>query len=475
MIFIGNGPSRTIPTIINQNYNIGHLCSISDEKPKHEFDDYFFFRDCVFGHNCNEKNLTQWSMSVDLIESLSNLESLYMQMMERFESWSGLITYERRINLYHKILKFWYNYLLKNNINVCVFMTIPHFGYDYIIYNLCKLIGIKTIMIHRIPVVKNSDPHIYIFDSLEHHIRDLKKRFEFYLGNESKVKLNSHFVAHLSLQNNSDKTFTGITIRQGYFRRVKYKFSSIIKRAQGLKRLRPYMTWHDLFTRGIQIFRTNGLKNKYVSNPDLNKKFVFFPLHKQPEASTSPMGDIFVFQDFVVDLLLEGLPEDVFIYVKPHVAKGKNYKFYNRIILHPRVVILDKNVSAFKLMQQSLAVATITGTVGWEAFMNDKPVLMFGNYFYQDAPMVHNVRSAGDIIKGLEIFDKNDMLKVEKTKIKKAFLMALQESTFRGWVDNRYAAKSTMSAIENLKMIASEINNHLEKQSQFCKSESKFE
>ena len=44
MFFIGNGPSRTIPTIINQNYNIDHLCSISDEKPKHDFDDYFFFR-----------------------------------------------------------------------------------------------------------------------------------------------------------------------------------------------------------------------------------------------------------------------------------------------------------------------------------------------------------------------------------------------------------------------------------------------
>ena len=47
----------------------------------------------------------------NLLASMSKCETLYFQMMERFEYWGGITIYEHRVNLYHKQLNFWYNYI----------------------------------------------------------------------------------------------------------------------------------------------------------------------------------------------------------------------------------------------------------------------------------------------------------------------------------------------------------------------------
>ena len=159
----------------------------------------FFYRDCVFGH-LPFTEYTEKSLSGAMLESLAFNEAIYLQMMERFENWQGLLIYERRINLYHKQLRFWYNHVLKHKINICIFMTIPHFGYDYVIYSLCKKLGIKTLIPQRIPVVRGMEPHLYVFENINEHIKDLKDKFNFYATNNDKIELNKDFKCYLSFK-----------------------------------------------------------------------------------------------------------------------------------------------------------------------------------------------------------------------------------------------------------------------------------
>ena len=45
------------------------------------------------------------------------------------------------------------------------------------------------------------------------------------------------------------------------------------------------------------------------------------------------------------------------------------------------------------LIDNSQAVATITGTSGWEAALRRKPALVFGHAWYRDCPGVYRVNS----------------------------------------------------------------------------------
>ena len=119
-----------------------------------------------------------------------------------------------------------------------------------------------------------------------------------------------------------------------------------------------------------------------------------------------------------------------------------------RLSIQDRVTFIHPSVNSLDLIKNSLAVATVTGTAGWEGFLNGKPVLMFGNYFYQDAPGVFKVSSSSEI--------KNVISEISSKKYKspsivqiKAFLMAVQDLTFEGWVDNRYHSNSRISYEQN--------------------------
>ena len=44
---------------------------------------------------------------------------------------------------------------------------------------------------------------------------------------------------------------------------------------------------------------------------------------------------------------------------------------------------MPMNIDSFPLIANSKAVATVTGTVGWEAMVRRKPVLVFGLSWYE--------------------------------------------------------------------------------------------
>ena len=319
LLLLANGPSANLPVIIEKYQKVDYVGLISNQDPGYRKNDYFFYRDCVFGvydENEYSKNI---SIGKDLLHELMLCESQFMKMMERFEQWGGLHAYEHRINLYHKQLKHWYGYLTKNKINLCVFHTIPHFGYDFIIYSLCKIINIKVVMFQRIPVLIGHNVSLYAFDDLEKHIVGLKERYEYYLKHPRKIELEPRFSEYFSLQkSNTGKTFTGASVkhRNTFVNTLMTLVRAIKTRLPVWKLYKRYYRWHDIFSRAIQLISLfEHTKIQYVKHPDTDVNYVFVPLHYQPEASTSPLGDVFVYLDLMIDILDQGLPDDCRIYV----------------------------------------------------------------------------------------------------------------------------------------------------------------
>ena len=100
-------------------------------------------------------------------------------------------------------------------------------------------------------------------------------------------------------------------------------------------------------------------------NPDFEKKFIYFPLHYQPELSTSPLAEDFVNQELIVAMISK-MPSDCYLYVKEHprISYNRSKDFYDKLLSYRNVKLLKEEINSYSLIDNSLAVATATGSVG---------------------------------------------------------------------------------------------------------------
>lgn len=103
-----------------------------------------------------------------------------------------------------------------------------------------------------------------------------------------------------------------------------------------------------------------------------------------PEASTLISAPYYANQTAVIEALSKSVPLSSTILVKEHpIMIGKRPRgFYKKLSRMPNVVLINHTESSYQLIQNASLVATITGTVGWEAMVLQKPLLLLGETPY---------------------------------------------------------------------------------------------
>lgn len=464
IMFLGfSGNASVVPNLVSSELDQPKVHVISDEMSK-EFKHYhnvMLTRNCSLGFFDDVENYEDIPLDEALLQEMSLCESHVLKMMDRYQHTKRLIFYEERINLYHKQLSYWINYLLKEKIESCIFQTIPHVIFDYIIYCLCKKLGIQTIMFHRIPVMLDSNVSLYVLEDIKNHISDLGQSYQEYQKNNHTKDLGQPMRSYLTLRKgNQGKTFSGIVSKnpiskkyliprtyQKYFQYKKNQIKSWIS------------LWGNPMDLSLKFLYKKSMRKlnffEVHKEVDLNCPFIFVSLHYQPECSTSPMGGSFVHQDLMIDILMKAAPNNIRIYIKSHPREGYSNTLIARVKKDSRTFFLKPEINSFPLISKSIAVATITGTAGWEGFICKKPVLMFGDYFYQDAPCVYKISSVLQCKLAFQSIQSGNALITDSMVTN--FLMALEDNTFSGWVDNRYAQHSDLSEEENFKNLADKI------------------
>jgi hypothetical protein len=116
----------------------------------------------------------------------------------------------------------------------------------------------------------------------------------------------------------------------------------------------------------------------------LPKKFVLYALQYTPESSINGLEPYYVDQLRAIDLLLAGMPSDHQLVVKEHPAMAgiRQPGFYRQLRRKPGVVLAAPGVSTRQLMQASVLVASVTGTIGLESYLLGIPCLLFGRNFF---------------------------------------------------------------------------------------------
>lgn len=150
----------------------------------------------------------------------------------------------------------------------------------------------------------------------------------------------------------------------------------------------------------LRKLRKNNYKKYIDSIKNLkNNNYFIFPLHLQPEASTS--GQATYFSDLLstIKYLAFALPYPYILAVKEHPSAlgTRAIKFYKELKKIPNVVLLGPYENNKKLIENSKGVITLTSTLGLEAALIGKLVLVLGEVFYQYHPNCVKVDSFKDI------------------------------------------------------------------------------
>jgi hypothetical protein len=157
-------------------------------------------------------------------------------------------------------------------------------------------------------------------------------------------------------------------------------------------------------------------------------------------------------------------PKNVLIYIKEHPKQTsfcRDAKFYKNLLSIRNVVLVRKNTDSYELIKNAVAVATSTGTPGWEALFREKPVMMFGSYIYQFADGVFKIKTNDDCIEAIkEIFINNKKPTLRSTRI---FLKAIEDVSLPAVIDPDYLVVSNLSFSENVINITQALKEEINK------------
>ena len=372
----------------------------------------------------------------ELIVDMHDCESEFMALLYRLERKKS-IPYPKRKLWYLRHLQFWDDYLTRHKINLYLSAWVPHEIPDIIIYYLCKH--------HGIPILYFNTTEVPDVSFAEHDIR------------KSATQIRPHYQELLMTYAKSDpksiplgEPFAsyeqGLISKQGqppaiesfplltYWNHLRKLFQKrplkAIKHAfcyctpTGWKRACwSVIRWH-------RVRKTDTFYRKNMVEPDLGRPFVYFPLHYQPEATTHPMGGVFADLILAARLLNDALPDNVLIYVKEHPYRSnwlnRSIEYYKDFLELKKVRLIPTIVSTFTLREHCQAVATITGSAGFEAIFREKPVFLFGSRYYQFAKGVFPIRSKEDCHKAVSaVFKEHE----KPTRLSSHLYMKAMEDT----------------------------------------------
>lgn len=161
-------------------------------------------------------------------------------------------------------------------------------------------------------------------------------------------------------------------------------------------------------------------------------KFVFFPLATEPEVSLQRLSPECFSQLACIAAICRDLPAGYRLVVKEHhTSIGRRPgDFYAQISEFKNATFMHMDEPGFNVVQEAAAVATITGTVGFEAAMQGIPAILFGRHNpYDQLPHVHTVIDHGALKPVLHqaLRERNTR---EATEAGRTYLAALADASF---------------------------------------------
>jgi hypothetical protein len=116
--------------------------------------------------------------------------------------------------------------------------------------------------------------------------------------------------------------------------------------------------------------------------------FIFYPLNSEPEIALSVYSRNFRNQIEVARSLAESLPMGMRLVIKEHPRSWgvRSPGYYRKLLEIPNVLIAPVEMRTSDIIPHAQAVAVLSSFVGFEALVQNKPVVLFGSCIYDFLP-----------------------------------------------------------------------------------------
>jgi hypothetical protein len=171
-----------------------------------------------------------------------------------------------------------------------------------------------------------------------------------------------------------------------------------------------YPIWFQRIKRPLRtLFCEFYLRRRYIKPHKLaDIEYAFFPLHKEPEVTLLVYSRPFLNQIEVVRNIARNLPVGMKLVIKEHPASHayRPSSYYKKLLEIPGVVMVPAETRSRDLVENARIVTIISGSIGLEALLMNKPVIHFGNVPFGCLPstMIRHIRdldSTGATIRDL--------------------------------------------------------------------------
>lgn len=294
----------------------------------------------------------------------ANHLATFVDMYSRHQKKYQQLVFHDYKNIFHIYLNYLTDLLEQNKIGCVIFSNVPHEGPDYLLYEIAKTLDIQTLIFSQ-SLFANK---YFISRSIDDFGTFSKTPI---VSDRSDIRVERKYEKDLFYMNKIDPYRFGIgeAFKDLFTQKLKYNYLAPLK----LRRFRQY------------VFDLN-----FIPQPEYGEeKYIYFPLHLQPEMTTAALGGYYSDQVTAVEALHRLLPAGWLIYLKENPRQTEFMRgqyFFRRLQSMKRVRMCPVGEDTYKLIRNSRLVATITGTAGWEAITGGKNVILFGNAWYKNLP-----------------------------------------------------------------------------------------
>jgi len=177
----------------------------------------------------------------------------------------------------------------------------------------------------------------------------------------------------------------------------KYLYASVTKRDRhDYSTIRPIDWFKDRVRRKLRGLI--GASDLYEP-VDPSDTFAFYPLHTEPEINLLLQAPFMDDQVYLIDKIARALPVGWKLYVKEHplMANYRPRAYYKELKKIPNVKLVNPAIPSFELLQKAQLITTVAGAGGFEGACFKKPVITFGDIYYNALSSVKNCKTLEDL------------------------------------------------------------------------------
>jgi hypothetical protein len=351
--------------------------------------------------------------------------SVILEMMNRYEG-RHVIPFVDRIAFIYAQAAYWRKFLIEKEIELIVQFDVPHDVYDYIMFFTARDLGIKTVYVqhttffvpylNQTKIINVITPTSDLDNRKKGRILDNDIQFDFDFEEIIKSydlgssQQNSALFKRLKMEDVGKKRIFNV-LKDWINKIILYVNNNQIKHNYVMDfelSKTQYLKFRNFFKiRQYIKKKTYRLKKFYNSKSSktipLGNRFVFVPLHYQPERSTCPDGGVYSNPYLFLQNIVAVIPNDIIILVKEHprqfnFARVRNQSYrsefiYEQMLKHPNVRFIDTSFPTNDILAHSQleGVFTVKGNIILEAWFNDIPVFYFGETLWGNLPNVYCV------------------------------------------------------------------------------------